>query len=370
MSILYLLLAIIVCVSTAVKTGEPSYLGISLGPTYITAVQFTAEQLPVSFTYIKGSQEYQNYQADVLANVGVRIQQWGEWYVRQGASLVPAPPESHNDDRARDIFVGALRNIQEAASKDFQHPLTIATVSRPEHFNNSSAYAVFQALEEVEPTLKQPYQVIRSVQAGRLAYGLNTCEGFGLDSSTCDVDEGPHRVIIVEYGGTYLQVFVADLTAEGVFIENSVRYNDLGENALLDVVADASRKGRNRQRILQDDNSGAATTMIEEKHYAKMEKTISDFLMKFESAADYRFPWWDDVRAVVISGDASESGSQRFRSCVDGALGQHKNMTRDSIDLFYVEAMGAARRGQYQVLNPKFLEWTVSPNIFIEHDEL
>lgn len=38
-----------------------------------TAADFTAQQPPVSLNYIKGSQEYQSYHADTLANDGVRM---------------------------------------------------------------------------------------------------------------------------------------------------------------------------------------------------------------------------------------------------------------------------------------------------------
>ncbi|KAL9001475.1 MAG: hypothetical protein Q9169_000050 [Polycauliona sp. 2 TL-2023] len=314
-----------------------------------TAVGFTAEQLPLSFTYIRGSQEYQSYHADALANVGVRIQSGREWYIREGASLVPAP-EIYDHDRANATFVDALRQIQEAASKDLHNPAAIAAVSIPQHFNDSSAYSVMKALEDVEPFYKQPSQVIRTVRAHWMAHGLHTCEGLGLSHDTCDIDEDEHRIIMVEYRENYLQLFIVDVYAEAIGIENQARYNDLGENTIEDVVADANRTGRDRQRILHDDDSGAAT-IIEEQHNAKIEDTVSRFLMK--SGSTYKYPgWWDDVRAVVISGDASESGLQRFRLAVDGALGQHKNLTREFIDPFYMDAMGAAQRGLQVVLNP------------------
>ncbi|CAL8581398.1 hypothetical protein XPA_007093 [Xanthoria parietina] len=369
MPLLRLLLAILIHVSLPVKAGGSNYLGISLGPTYITAAEFTAQQPPVSLNYIKGSQEYQSYYADALANDGVRIQSQGEWYIREGGTLVPAPPELHNTNRSQAIFVDALRKIQEAASEALQRPVQIASVSIPQYFNHSSTEAVMEAFKEVEPSYKQPWQVIRSVAATGLAYRLNTCEAFGLDNDTCDIDEGPHLVIMVEYRETYFQLFVADLGAETVNIMAHVRYKNLGENAILDVANHANREGR-AQKILQNDDDRDAATAIEKKHFAKMENVLSEFLMKCETTSGYP-DWWDDVRAVVISGDASESGLQRLRSSVDGALGQHKDMLLDSIDPLYVEARGAAQRGRHQVLNPSFLvDKSPMGNIIVEHDEL
>ncbi|KAI4273366.1 MAG: hypothetical protein L6R38_006356 [Xanthoria sp. 2 TBL-2021] len=300
--------------------------------------------------------------------LAIFVHSHGEWYIREGASLVPAPPDLHDINRAQAIFVDALRKIQEAASKALQRPVQIASVSVPQHFNDSSTHAVIEALKEVEPSYKQPWQVIKSVAATWLAYGLYTCEAFGLNHDTCDIDEDSHRVLIVEYRETYLQVFIAVVGAKTCSIGTRVRYSNLGENAILDAADHANREGR-IQKILRTDDSDAATT-IKKKHYAKIENTLSDFLMERESTS-VDPDWWDIVRAVVISGDASESGLQRLRSCVDGALGQHKDKMQDSIHPLYVEAMGAAQRGRHQILNPRFLDdIIVSPNIFVEHDEL
>lgn len=272
-------------------------------------------------------------------------------------------------NRAQAIFVDALRKVQEAASEALQRPVQIASVSIPQHFNHSSTETVMEAFKEVEASYRQPWQVIRSVAATGLAYRLNTCEAFGLDNDTCDIDEGPHLVIMVEYRETYFQLFVADLGAETVNIMAHVRYKNLGENAILDVANHANREGR-AQKILQNDDDRDAAIAIEKKHFAKMENVLSEFLMKCETTSGYP-DWWDDVRAVVINGDASESGLQRLRSSVDGALGQHKDKLLDSIDPLYVEARGAAQRGRHQVLNPSFLvDKSPMGNIIVEHDEL
>ena len=260
-----------------------------------------------------------------------------------------------------------MRTIQAAASQTLQRRLQIATVSVPQHFNDSSALAVVEAFKEVEPSYQQPWQVIRSGAATWLAYGLYTCEALGLNHGNCDVDDDLNTMIMVEYDEAYLQLSTADVGSITCNIETRVRYADLGENAILDAVANASQEAGIRQKTLQGEDSGSAIT-TEKRHYANIENTLSDFLMEQESAPR-GFNWWETVRAVVISGDASESGLQGLRGCVDNALGQHKDKMWDTIDPLYVEATGAAQRGQHQVLNPRFLNDMVF-SLIPEHDEL
>ncbi|KAL8687772.1 MAG: hypothetical protein Q9224_005055 [Gallowayella concinna] len=360
-------------------------LGVSFGPTYITAAGFTAEQPPIPVARVRGSGAYQAYLRDTLVSEGVRIQSQGEWYIRQGGALIPAPPDTHGFDHAQAIFVDALQTIKRAAIEAVHHPLEIAAVSRPEHFNESSKQAVIEALMEVEPSsYRQHWQVIRSTVASWLAYGLFTCDGLGMDSAACDIDEGPHRVLIVEYQETYLQLFIVDVAAETCEIESRTQFHELGENAVFDA-ANAKWVGR-LQKFLRDDNSDTVLTA----HYAKIQDTLRDFLVEHEFIPGYpdsytpggppvqrksttEYPdQWEFARAVVLSGDASESGFQALRSSVYEALSQHEDKMRNSIDPLYVEAMGAAQRGRHQVLNPGFLDDIISTNFvsWPERDEL
>ncbi|KAL8782633.1 MAG: hypothetical protein Q9213_005220 [Squamulea squamosa] len=229
-------------------------------PTYITAAQFTRKQSPVPVAYVRGSQEYQNYHADTLAN----------WDIREG--------NTHNSDRAKAVFIDALKGIQEAASNVVQHSVEIATVSVPHHFNDSSKDAVTEAFKEVEPSYRQYWQVIRSVVATRLAYGLHNCEAFGLSRETCNIDDGPHYMIVVEYRETYLQLFIADVAADTCNIISSARYTDLGENAILDV-PNTNRVGK-MQKLLQNDDLDTTTTTTMNNHYANIQDTLSNFLAK------------------------------------------------------------------------------------------
>ncbi|KAL8808153.1 MAG: hypothetical protein Q9182_000217 [Xanthomendoza sp. 2 TL-2023] len=254
---------------------------------------------------------------------GIRM---GEWYIREGGVLIPAPPEPHDSDHAQAIFVDALQTIKKAAVEVVHHPLEVAAISRPEHFNESSTAAVIDALIKVEPSsYRQPWQVIRSTVASWLAYGLFTCEGLGMDSETCDIDEDPHRVLIVEYQETYLQLFIVDVGADTCGIESRAQFHGLGENAMLDA-ANADRIGR-LQKVLSEDTSDSVLT-AGTKHYARIQDTLRDFLLEHEFIPTYtshcagRWCPWDFSEAVVLTGDASESGFQTLRSCVSEALGQ------------------------------------------------
>lgn len=51
---------------------------------------------------------------------------------------------------------------------------------------------------------------MRTLNAARFAYGLNSCEGFGFYDADCDVADAPHLVIFAEYNKDYLRLKVAD----------------------------------------------------------------------------------------------------------------------------------------------------------------
>ncbi|KAL8812455.1 MAG: hypothetical protein Q9200_001022 [Gallowayella weberi] len=280
--------AIFSCIGTshsARDTHSLGDLGVSFGPTYITAAEFTAEQLPIPVAYVRGSGAYQAYLRDTLVSEGIRIQAQGEWYIREGSVLIPAPPEPHDFDHAQAIFVDALQTIKKAAVEAVHHPLEVAAISRPEHFNETSKAAVIEALRKVEPSsYRQPWQVIRSTVASWLAYGLFTCDGLGMDSEACDIDEGPHRVFIVEYQETYLQLFIVDVGADTCGIESRAQFHGLGENAMLDA-ANADGIGR-LQKFLSGDKSDTVLT-AGTKHYAKIQDTLRDFLLEHEFIPDY-----------------------------------------------------------------------------------
>jgi len=45
----------------------------------------------------------------------------------------------------------------------------------------------------------------------RLAYHLNSCEGFGISSLTCHIEDGPHLILFIDYNDAYLEFYIADV---------------------------------------------------------------------------------------------------------------------------------------------------------------
>lgn len=57
---------------------------------------------------------------------------------------------------------------------------------------------------------------MKSVNAARFAYGLDSCEGFGFYDQDCDVDDMPHLILFAENNPGFLRLTVAD-AKQGVF---------------------------------------------------------------------------------------------------------------------------------------------------------
>ena len=249
------------------------------------------------------------------------------------------------------------------------HPVQIATVSAPQHFNSSSLDAVITAAMEVEPTIRQPWQVIRSANAMRLAYGLDTCEGFGMDSESCDIEDGPHLIFIVEHQETYLEISLADVTAATCNINGHARFNNLGENAVLNAASPANANWIGKIQNLLHNDISPATTIPKDKQYTEIQNTLRNFMADHELGAEHPESW-DFFRAIILNGDASDSAFQTLHHYMAGALGEHENKIRDSINPLYVGALGAGQRGRHQVLNPKLLDDKPLTNFVPERDEL
>jgi hypothetical protein len=61
------------------------------------------------------------------------------------------------------------------------------------------------------------------------------------------------------------------------------------------------------------------------------------------------------LRAVVLSGEASDSGMEEMRLALASALPEYQDKFRMSLDSHFVGAFGAAQRARHIVQNPKFL---------------
>lgn len=196
---------------------------------------------------------------------------------------------------------------------------------------------------QIEPSIKQPWQVIDSVSAAWLAYDLNSCAGFGLEQNACDLEEGFHLIFVVEYNGEYLELTVAEVTGDTCGIHGQIRLHALGAAAL-------------------------DHTPSKETHYQRVRDALQAFMADRHLTPDHYLEW-SSLRAVVISGDAPESAFGDLLRWIPAALGKHKDKIRNSVDPQYVGAVGAAHRGRHHFLTPGFLDDIDSSNI-VPHNEL
>ncbi len=76
-------------------------------------------------------------------------------------------------------------------------------------------------------------------------YGLNSCKAFGLEAIDCDIDDGPHLVIIADYNRDSLELSIVDVSEWGAFPEARTRLDQLGaseplEGGMMDETAPVS----------------------------------------------------------------------------------------------------------------------------------
>ncbi|MCJ1395088.1 hypothetical protein MMC18_007969 [Xylographa bjoerkii] len=176
--------------STSGPRWAPAVGWVNLGPTYITAAYLTTSNEPALVAKVAGSVAYQVYIDDTRASTGRRIQQSEQWYIRDGTSITLAPPVNYDYNAVKAIFAAALLSIQTAAEEHLPRPVEITAVSIPKHFNATSGNCVTNAAVETLPSIIKPTQVRRLHNEARMACGLTSCEGYGLDATTCDDEDG------------------------------------------------------------------------------------------------------------------------------------------------------------------------------------
>ncbi|MDI1492513.1 MAG: hypothetical protein OHK93_003727 [Ramalina farinacea] len=334
-----------------VQADGPYPLGIGLGPRFIAAARFTKAEEPMAIVRIPGSARYKAYIDDSIACEGKRIQYQGEWFVGDSGNLVPAPPDTHIMSSATSIFTEALLAIKKAAADTLgDSTLTIGGISYLDFFNSSSRQAVMEAAKNVEPTWRQPYQAMNPFQASRMAYKLDSCDGFGFDPRTCHMDEEDgYLVLLIEYEPCHLQFHLLDVLTEGVGVIKSARHRDLG--------ADQHSDPR-------------------DMHFEPTQTALRKFML--DNEIGHEQAWAQYLGAVVISGQASPESFDRFlRPLVRNTMEQEgrEALVKDSIDPAYVPAVGAAYRAMVWEKQPEMLDpmsWETAPPLYGHegHDEL
>lgn len=265
----------------------------------------------------------------------------GEWYIQEGDSLVPAPPDTHNEEHARIIFTEALVSLSKAAERNLgDQKVPIGAVSAPQYFNDSSRGAVMLALQSVEPELRQLYQVVVGSHAIRLAYGLDSCEAFGFGGQRCDIEDGTHYVLVVEFEKRYLQLSLLDVASDTVGTLNRTRFNELGEE----------------EGVTQDSGE-------DEAHYRHIQDELRAFMVNSDVGPKQKKE--DFLQAVIVSGEASDESIEHLRRLIKELLDDQGkcNILRETVQPAFVSAVGAAYQSMLWVKSPELLDDVLDTNI-------
>ncbi|KAF3480697.1 uncharacterized protein GIQ15_06044 [Arthroderma uncinatum] len=339
----YLLLSLLYLVFANAE-AKPYPIGISFGPTYITAAYIDSTGEPVIVASIKGSDEYINFMADSAENEGVKIQYLAKWYIRDGESFVEIPPDPKNNPEVEDILTTAIQNIRKEITNSLGKPLDITSISIPNHFNGTSAEIVTKVAMANEKGIIRPWQVRRKFNVVRLAYGLNSCEGFGLDPDTCD-DEDLDNVMFIDYNKAYLELLLASIGEFGCGALDSVRLYKLGA-----------------KRLESSEDSL-------EKYQHEIQGAIQNFKDKNSVRIANYSTTVELILAIVMSGDAPRPAFLNIRDAITAVLPEHRAKIRDSVDPLFTEAVGAAHWAKLQALKPEMLQDFIADSI-LDHDEL
>ena len=275
----------------------------------------------------------------------------GKSFIQNGDNLDPAPPDTHSIDSATSIFTETLLAIKKAAANTLgDSTVTIGGISYLDFFNDSSAQAVMDAAKAVEPTWRQPYQAMSPFQASRMAYKLNSCDGFGFDPRTCHIDdEDGYLVLLIEYEPRHLQLSLLHALSEGIVVTERARHEDLGADQQVDPG---------------------------DIHYGLTQRVLPKFMLDHDIGQGQAQA--KDLGAVVISGQAStDSFDHLHLPLVRNTMEQEgmEALIKDSIDPAYVTAVGAAYRAMLWEKQPELLDpmsWETAPPLYGHdgHDEL
>ena len=291
----------------------------------------------------------------------------GDYLILADGSFVSAPPDTHDLEKVTKIFSTALRDVKNAVAARLGHTLEIVTISQPRHFNDSSHEALASAAQELEPHF-QPMQIINFNTAARFAYNLTSCAGFGLSAAECEAADDLHFIINVEYYTSYLEIVMAYAHDIALNVKAHVLFMDLGEGMI------KSHKSNTwLERIKGPQHKIPSNATLQ--HYQNIEQKLAHFLEEQQHAPVEGYNNLDDLRAVILSGDAPPLGFESLKTAVAAALGSCKGKLRSTIDPLYVGAVGAGERGRHQFLTPGFFDDHYCPSkvddhSYREHDEL
>lgn len=303
---------------TMAAANAPNPLGVHLGPTHLTAAEITVRgNRLVPVARVSGGVPYRQ---EYLRTLGPSYHPDGSPTDRYEPG-----PEQEQDSLSLIVVTSALRKLKQAAEETLKRPVHDATISVPTHFNHYSVWTVMRAARTAGFAIEYPLGWVRPFRiALHKAYALERCEVVG-HPSTCDKYDG-HVVVSLDYNSGSLGLTVLEAVEHMSIVYAHSEDPAMGED-FLRIDLDRTQSNKISRSISKFLSEGTDTILSR--------RTIE--------IKDYK-PLKSEIRAVVLSGDASTQGfdnlrkllSEEFADLCDGP-------TIDGLDPAYVLAYGAAR---------------------------
>ncbi|KAH6683977.1 hypothetical protein B0J14DRAFT_571797 [Halenospora varia] len=356
-------------------------LGVNFGKDYITASRFVLEDdtMPELVARIFGNREYRTFMAKMFTSEP-KPYQMPHIYEDQGE-----PNDSHlndyNEKQVQGIFSEALMSVKASSQKKLGSAVTVGAVSYPEWFDLPTIFCMRDGAVVAEPFLKRNWQFKKYFNAARLAYGLNSCGSFGLGSSDCAIEAGPHLIVHIHFDGDTLHYILAEINEFASQTVSQVEVKGLDGDKFWPFAADEQGHGG-----LSQNDIGRMRSQFQHFLKSSFETSSPNAFSNFMQRIIFYYPSWqqnphtqldrfEDLHAVVFSGEASFAAMEKIRKIIVEELPDiAKTKSRNSIDPRYVATAGAAFQARLFGLDPSWLE---DPNegshqieVLGSHDEL
>lgn len=220
------------------------------------------------------------------------------------------PPKSQSDD-VEHLLRRELEAVI-ASLPDSAKP--VAAITIPYHWNDTVRRAMFKAAEGAKIPLAGIHMVLKLPRALDIAYQLDT-----------RLSEDDYFFVVVDYNTSYLHILICETAKDGGYgiVEGQVQLPHLGEK---------SAAGRRNEAL------------------EAVKRFLSLTTVDGTSSTDGRPPR-KEIKAVLVSGDASSDGVQEMRDLLKEVFGE--SLIFSDQPPSFAGALGAARAAKQQVEDPK-----------------
>lgn len=253
--------------------------------------------------------------------------------------------------------------MQLATNTHFNRRVQIPVVALPLQVTDvTTKNTIKDALIDIGFATQGELQHIEMPFAVHYAYDLGTAAGVGLEKGEVDWDMGVYEAVLVDYNRDILSISLLDLAEHGTVIRGQSSVPDLGEAMAADTAGQ-------RPSV-----SGSQTRA----HYISIKQWLETLLAQNtllqDSASNTGEQWKPlrtDIRAVILTGDASTEGFEHLRAMLRDVFSAlpAKGWLKDSIDPKNVAAVGAAKRAYHLTSRPEDFHVHVQ-HVEHSHDEL